>query len=101
MAAGELRNVRGAVSKLEKVRFQIFTQVKLVCKNQANLTNLQTVITFVMRELNKQTLSGSVKKEIAMEIIMFILQELGEPDIQRQATATVVEQMLENVYQLG
>jgi hypothetical protein len=102
MAADVKREVKTLATKLDKRKYEIYMKIRVMCSGVIDVTNLQTVIITVMRELNKHiSLAGFMKKEAAIQIIALILEDFGTPEIQAQTDAQIIESMIEQIYALG
>lgn len=89
------------ITKHSKIIHKIFTKMSTLIKSvyaTLNETNYSLILTKTMRELNKESLFGFQKRDIAVCIMVLLLDSLGCPDVISRFTAEVTMDLIENIY---
>lgn len=89
------------ISKNNKIIYKIYSKVNILIKSTYGLldeTTYTLILTKVMRELNKETLFGFEKKEIAICIMILLLDSVGCPSAISKFTAEATVELIEMIY---
>jgi hypothetical protein len=89
------------ITKHNKIIHKIYMKMNTLIKSTYGLLhehNIALILTRVMRELNKESLYGFEKKNIAISIMVLLLDSLGTPDMVSKMTATAIADTVELIY---
>jgi hypothetical protein len=89
------------ITKHNKIIHKIYMKMNTLIKSTYGLLhdhNVSLILTRVMREINKESLYGFEKKNIAISIMVLLLDALGTPDMVSKMTATAIADTVELIY---
>jgi hypothetical protein len=89
------------ITKNSKIIYKVYTKMYTLIKSAYGLlseTNYTLILTDVMKQLNKESLFGFQKKELAVCIMILLLDALGCPTVISKFTAEVTIDLLELIY---
>ncbi len=89
------------ITKHNKIIHKIYMKMNTLIKSTYGLLhdhNVSLILTRVMREINKESLYGFEKKNIAISIMVLLLDALGTPDMVSKMTATAIADTIELIY---
>ena len=89
------------ITKHNKIIHKIYMKMNTLIKSTYGLLhdhNISLILTRVMREINKESLYGFEKKNIAISIMVLLLDALGTPDMVSKMTATAIADTVELIY---
>jgi hypothetical protein len=89
------------ISKNSKIIYKIYTKMNVLIKSAYGLldeTNYSLILTNVMKQLNKEKLFGFEKKELAICIMVLLLDSVGCPSVISKFTAEATVEIIEMIY---
>lgn len=88
------------VKTVHKILSKLSTYIKATIQ-EIEHENVALLMQIVMRELNKTNFKGIEKRDMAIFIMETLLESFGVPEIVAHYTASLLEKLLENIYNHG
>lgn len=89
------------ITKNTKIIYKIFSKMNIIIKSTYKIfdeSNISIIMTQTMRQLNKENIYGFEKKEIAICIMLLLLDSLSAPDIITKFNADSLCDLIELIY---
>ncbi len=97
------------VNALDEYKHTIYNKLDLKYKSNVEISDVNDIMIYIMKKLNKfkiggffgSKLSGEQKKDITVELTLFILVKIGFPDATQVFTVDIIRDMVEKIYKKG